>query len=283
MTWSSADRMDLDEDDVRIRPNPKGSRPRTKRRPDFSKAPLGMVLEVHLARYRILTDEGTEITATLAKELRKDGCVICDRVRLDGDVTGASGALARIVGIEPRKNALSRSAEDGDSLEQTIVANADQLVIVMAAANPEPRSRLVDRYLVAAFHSGLKPILIMTKCDLADPQDFIDSFQGFDLEIIQTSENAPNLESLKQMLAGNTTVFVGHSGVGKTTIINQIAPDFIRATGIVNKVTGKGRHTSSSAHAIRAQAAGWLTPREYEALAFQHRCRWPAQGLFGLK
>ena len=257
MTWSSADRMDLDEDDVRIRPNPKGSRPRTKRRPDFSKAPLGMVLEVHLARYRILTDEGTEITATLAKELRKDGCVICDRVRLDGDVTGASGALARIVGIEPRKNTLSRSAEDGDSLEQTIVANADQLVIVMAAANPEPRSRLVDRYLVAAFHSGLKPILIMTKCDLADPKDFIDSFQGFDLEIIQTSENAPNLESLKQMLEGNTTVFVGHSGVGKTTIINQIAPDFIRATGIVNKVTGKGRHTSSSAHAIRAQG-GWL-------------------------
>ena len=127
----------------------------------------------------------------------------------------------------------------------------------MAAANPEPRSRLVDRYLVAAFHSGLKPIFIMTKCDLADPKDFIDSFQGFDLEIIQTSENAPNLESLKQMLAGNTTVFVGHSGVGKTTIINQIAPDFIRATGIVNKVTGKGRHTSSSAHAIRAQG-GWL-------------------------
>ena len=199
MTWSSADRMDLDEDDVRIRPNPKGSRPRTKRRPDFSKAPLGMVLEVHLARYRILTDEGTEITATLAKELRKDGCVICDRVRLDGDVTGASGALARIVGIEPRKNALSRSAEDGDSLEQTIVANADQLVIVMAAANPEPRSRLVDRYLVAAFHSGLKPILVMTKCDLADPKDFIDSFQGFDLEIIQTSENAPNCSQETQL------------------------------------------------------------------------------------
>ena len=79
----------------------------------------------------------------------------------------------------PESSALSlertlfpRSAEDGDSLEQTIVANADQLVIVMAAANPEPRSRLVDRYLVAAFHSGLKPILVMTKCDLADPKDF---------------------------------------------------------------------------------------------------------------
>ena len=248
---------DLDEDDVRIRPNPKGSRPRTKRRPDYSKAPMGMVLEVHLARYRILTDEGHEITATLAKELRKDGCVICDRVRLDGDISGESGALARIVGIEPRKNTLSRSAEDGDELEQTIVANVDQLVIVMAAANPEPRSRLVDRYLVAAFHAGLKPILIMTKCDLADPTEFIESFQGFDLEIIKTSEGEPNLDRLKQLLPGKKTVFVGHSGVGKTTLINELVPGAIRATGVVNKVTGRGRHTSSSAHAIQAYD-GWL-------------------------
>ena len=259
MSWFDRDLTpeDLDEDDVRIRPNPKGSRPRTKRRPDFSNAPTGMVLEVHLARYRILTDEGKEITATLAKELRKDGCVICDRVRLDGDISGETGALARIVGVEPRRNTLSRSAEDGDVQEQTIVANADQLVVVMAAANPEPRSRLVDRYLVAAFHAGLKPILVMTKCDLTDPTEFIESFLGFDLEIIKTSEDNPNLEDLRQLLADKTTVFVGHSGVGKTTIINQLVPGAIRATGVVNKVTGRGRHTSSSAHAIRAYG-GWI-------------------------
>lgn len=259
MDWENNrfDPMDLDEDDVRIRPNPKGNKPRTKRRPDYSDAPLGMVLEVHLARYRILTDSGHEITATLAKELRREGCVICDRVRLDGDVSGESGALARIVGIEPRKNILSRSSEDGESLEQNIVANADQLVIVMASANPEPRSRLVDRYLVAAFHAGLKPVLLMTKCDLKDPKDFIDSFLGFDLEIIQTAENAPNLEQLKTMLKDQTTIFVGHSGVGKTTVINELAPEYRRAVGVVNKVTGKGKHTSSSAHAIRAQG-GWL-------------------------
>ena len=247
----------MDEDDVRIRPNPKGSRPRTKRRPSFENAVKGMVTQVHLARYIVLTEDGREVVATLAKELRKQGCVTCDQVRLDGDVSEAKGSLARIVQIEPRTTALSRSADDGEVADQTIVANADQLVIVMAAANPEPRPRLVDRYLVAAFHQGLKPILIMTKCDLQDPADFVSNFAGFDLEIIKTRSDKPNLEPITALLENHTTVFVGHSGVGKTTLINQLAPDFTRAVGIVNEVTGRGKHTSSSAKAIKAHG-GWL-------------------------
>ena len=249
--------FDLDEDDVRIRPNPKGSKPRTKRRPTFENAPLGMVTEVHLARYQVLTDTGLTVTATLAKELRKQGCVTCDRVALDGEISEEKGALARIVRIEPRSSELTRSAEDSDAGEQTIVANADQLVIVMAAANPEPKPRLVDRYLVAAYHAGLKPILVMTKCDLADPSQFLEAFEGFDLRVIRHSKASPDLAELAGLLAGHTSVFVGHSGVGKTSLINLLAPDFVRATGSVNEVTGKGKHTSSSARAIRAHD-GWI-------------------------
>jgi len=247
----------LDEDDVRIRPNPRGSKPRTKRRPNFDEAPLGMVLEVHLARYRVLLEDGTEVIATLAKELRKEGAVTCDRVRLAGEISGEKGALARIVKIEPRTTALSRSNEESEAGEQTIVANADQLMIVMAAANPEPRSGLVDRYLVAAYHAGIAPILVMTKCDLTDPQEFISGFEGFDLRIVKTRSDKPNLEEIRQLLPGHTTVLVGHSGVGKTTLINAIAPNFQRATGEVNALTGKGKHTSSSAKAIPI-VDGWI-------------------------
>ncbi len=93
---------DLDESDVRIRPNPKGSRPRTKRRPNYDDLPQGMVLTVNLARYQVLADSG-EITATLAKELRKQGAVVGDIVYLDGDLSGAKGSLARIVKIADRK------------------------------------------------------------------------------------------------------------------------------------------------------------------------------------
>ncbi len=250
MNW-----RDLDEDDVRVRPNPRGSRPRTKIRPTFENAKRGMVLEVHLARYRVLTEDGIEVLATLAKELRSDGCVTCDQVLLDGDVSGNTGSLARIVQIEPRSSELTRVAEDGT--EQRIVANADQLVIVMAAANPEPRPRLVDRFLVASYLQKLSPILVITKCDLADPTDFIEKFSGTNLQIIKTSKSAPNLSELKKLIAGKKSVFVGHSGVGKSTLINQLAPDSGRATGEVNVATGKGKHTSSSAVALRVDN-GWI-------------------------
>jgi ribosome biogenesis GTPase len=248
---------DLDEDDVRVRPNPKGSRPRTKRRPSFENAPVGMVLEVHLARYRVLMDSGVEVLATLAKELRKDGVVVGDRVAIDGEISNEKGNLVRIVRVEPRLSLLTRAAEDGEGNEQAIVANADQLVIVVAAADPEPRARLVDRYLVAAFHAGLSPVLCVTKCDLAKPDEFLEKFSGFDLKIVRTRKDQPALDKLGELMAGHKTVFVGHSGVGKTTLVNQLAPELARTTGEVNEVTGKGKHTSSSARAIWAHG-GWL-------------------------
>ncbi|MFZ9743897.1 MAG: ribosome small subunit-dependent GTPase A [Aquiluna sp.] len=250
MNW-----RDLDEDDVRVRPNPKGSRPRTKIRPSFENAEQGMVLEVHLARYRVLTESGVEVLATLAKELRQEGCVTCDQVLLDGDVSGKTGTLARIVQLQPRNSELTRVAEDGS--EQRIVANADQLVIVMAATNPEPRARLVDRFLVASYVQGLDPVLVMTKCDLADPQEFIDNFSDTNLRIIKTSKVSPNLVELRSLISGKKSVFVGHSGVGKSTLINQLAPQSARVTGEVNESTGKGKHTSSSAVAIDI-GDGWI-------------------------
>jgi ribosome biogenesis GTPase len=97
----------------------------------------------------------------------------------------------------------------------------------------------------------------MTKCDLADPTDFIKGFDGFDLKVFKHSKEKPDLEGLEALLAGNTTVFVGHSGVGKTSLINLLAPDYVRATGEVNEVTGKGKHTSSSAKAIPV-LDGWI-------------------------
>ena len=110
-----------------------------------------------------------------------------DRARVVGDTTGDEGTLSRIVGIEERTSLLRRSADDTDNVERVIVANADQMLVVVAAADPEPRARLVDRYLIAALDAGIRPMLVVTKTDLADPTEFLDHFEGLDLEVFTSA------------------------------------------------------------------------------------------------
>jgi ribosome biogenesis GTPase len=249
---------DLDETDIRFRPNPKGNKPRTKNRPEYKNAQIGMVLGVDLGRYRVLLDdEKRMVNATLAKELRKQGPVVGDRVALTGDTSETVGALARVVRIEPRSTLLRRSADDTDQVERVIVANATQMLIVVSIANPEPRTRLIDRYLAAAFDAGLKPILCITKTDLADPAEFLANFAGLSIQVILNRSDAPSLDELNKVLKGQVTVTVGHSGVGKSTLVNAVVPNAMRATGHVNEVTGRGRHTSTSVRAI-ALDDGWI-------------------------
>ena len=263
MSWLS----DSDDEDkyadyeAKTRPNPKGNRARTKIRPAHTDAVTGRVLTVDRGRYSVLVGEGTrrehEATASRASELRKQPIVTGDLVDLVGDTTGGDGSLARIVRIQPRMTVLRRSADDTDEVERIIVANADQMLIVVAAASPEPRPRLVDRYLVAAFDAGIEPILCITKIDLVDPTQFLANFAGLDLTVVTSAEGAIPVAEISAMLSGHSTVAVGHSGVGKSTIVNALVPDAHRAIGLVNATTGRGRHTSSSTVSYRV-GDGWI-------------------------
>ncbi|MDR2257365.1 MAG: ribosome small subunit-dependent GTPase A [Arthrobacter sp.] len=260
-----------DESDVRIRPNKKGSRPRTKDRPKHDDAVQARVIGVDRGRYTTVADEGgtkeRTVLAMRARELRRQPVVPGDLVGLVGDTSGGQDALARLVRIEERSTLLRRSADDTDPVERAVVANADQVVVVVAAADPEPRPGFIDRALVAAHDAGIRPILVITKADLKEPTELLETYEPLGLEIVVSRAgigeadasgslpvDAEAVRRLHTILDGHISALLGHSGVGKSTLVNALT-GVGRATGGVNKVTGRGRHTSSSSIALRVPDA----------------------------
>lgn len=255
MSPARRQRRELDEDDVRVRPA-RGSRPRTKDRPSHETAVSAVVVAVDRGRYACRVGD-LEVTAMKARELGRRGVVVGDRVALVGDVSGAPDTLSRIVRVEPRASTLRRTADDTDPVERVIVANADQLVIVTSLADPPPRPRLIDRCLVAAYDARLDPLLCLTKSDLAGPEELLETYRALDVPHVVTHRGGP-LDEVRTRLAGRVSVLVGHSGVGKSTLVNALVPGAGRATGGVNVVTGRGRHVSSSAIALELAGGGWV-------------------------
>ncbi len=217
-----------------------------------------MVVTVDRGRWGcVLNNDPTEqVTAMRARELGRTPIVVGDTVSLVGDLSGRPDSLARIVRLEERRTVLRRTADDTDPFERVFVANADQLLIVVAVADPPPRTGLVERALIAAYAGGLIPILALTKTDLTDPDSFAAQFADLDIQVIVAGRDAP-LEPILDVLTGRLTALLGHSGVGKSTLVNRLVPEADRATGEVTGV-GKGRHTSTQSVALPLQPSGWV-------------------------
>ncbi|MDR3665120.1 MAG: ribosome small subunit-dependent GTPase A [Mycobacterium sp.] len=247
---------EYDESDVRVRSG-KGSRPRTKNRPTHADAREAMVVTVDRGRWGCALDGDPDqvITAMRARELGRTPIVVGDSVGIVGDLTGRPDTLARIVRREDRRTVLRRTADDTDPTERVVVANADQLLMVVALADPPPRAGLVQRALIAAYVGGLRPILCLTKTDLAPAEPFAAEFAGLDLTVVTAGRDDP-LDVVAPMLAGQVTVLLGHSGVGKSTLVNRLVPQAHRAIGEVSGV-GKGKHTSTQSVAL-ALDHGWV-------------------------
>ncbi|HET6503293.1 MAG TPA: ribosome small subunit-dependent GTPase A [Amycolatopsis sp.] len=247
----------LDESDVRVRPG-RGSRPRSKRRPEHADATSAMVVAVDRGRWTCAVggDPGRLVTAMRARELGRTPVVVGDEVGLVGDVSGRPDTLARIVRVQERSSVLRRTADDTDPYERIVVANAEQLLIVTALADPPPRTGFIDRCLVACYAGGLQPVLCLTKADLADPGDLLARYAELAVPALVTRHDEDSLP-LADTVRGQVSALVGHSGVGKSTLVNRLVPDAELATGVVSAV-GKGRHTSVAAVALPLPEGGWV-------------------------
>jgi ribosome biogenesis GTPase / thiamine phosphate phosphatase len=201
-------------------------------------------------------DPDRVVVAMRARELGRTPIVVGDEVDIVGDLSGRPDTLARIVRRGDRRTVLRRTADDTDPTERVVVANADQLMIVVALADPPPRTGFVERSLIAAYAGKLTPILCLTKSDLTPAAPFAAQFAGLDLKVV-IAGRAEALGVVEDLLTGKSTVLVGHSGVGKSTLVNRLVPDAQRAVGVVSGV-GKGKHTSTQSVALPLHGSGWV-------------------------
>ena len=218
------------------------------------------MVTVDRGRYGCLLGDGTMVTAMRARELGRRSVVVGDEVAIVGDVAAGPDTLTRIVRIADRRSVLRRTADDDDPIERVIVANADQLIVVVSVTRPAPQPRLLDRCLVAAYDAGIEAVLVVTKLDLAPADDLLSIYRDVPLPVITSRKDELDvtLQALRARLHERVTVFVGTSGVGKSTLVNALVPDATQRVGAVSAATGKGLHTTTAAIALPLPDGGWV-------------------------
>ena len=176
----------------------------------------------------------------------------------------SDGQLAVVTQILPRRNEFARA--DSRQRKQVIAANLDQVLIVIAAA-PEPSTDLVERYLVAVHSLGINPVIVLNKCELMDgkafaddsPLSHLDDYRELGYTLLTTScKGAPGIDAMLPLFGGKTSILVGQSGVGKSSLVNALLPDLDLQTGALSRSTGKGIHTTTTTIMYTLSSGGRL-------------------------
>jgi ribosome biogenesis GTPase len=212
-----------------------------------------MVLQGTGGVWQVRTEAGETRSVSLRGRLKKETgdaikLAVGDDVILGRDERDSTWA---ITGIEPRRSKLARRAPGGARGERVIAANIDQVIIVFAAANPEPHPRMLDRFLVIAEGNDLKARVIINKVDLVDLDETRERWSdytraGYPLHLTSV-KRGDGLEEVRAVLAGQVSVLSGPSGVGKSSLMNTLFPGLNLRVGEISESVNKGRHTTVGA------------------------------------
>ena len=219
---------------------------------------LGLVLRVDLRAAVVLAPDGRERTCRVRaagimdrrKRLR-GGVVVGDAVEWEEE--GESEGV--IEAVLPRKNDFRRRATGREAQEQVVAANLDEVVAVVALADPPLHPAIIDRLALAAYVGGLPLAVVFNKTDLVEPgfaEPYAGVYGGLGYQVhCLSAQSGAGVEPFAHTLQGRRTLFVGHSGVGKSTLLNRLAPGLGARIGEISAATGRGRHTTTAALLVR--------------------------------
>lgn len=223
-------------------------------------APCAVVTAVYGPLVRVQQGD-TALVVPFRRRLRWHGSpvdprlVVGDRVILEG--TPPAATVAEVL---PRQTKLTRRSP-GENRLRVVAANVDQAVVVLAAAGPDPNSRLLDRFLVACHHASIEPVVCINKIDKGTDlvSEWLADYTGAGYQVLQVSaRTARGMGCLKRTVSGRTTLFCGPSGVGKSALLNAIHPGYRLREGSISDATGKGRHTTSTAQLFALPGGGFV-------------------------
>ena len=233
----------------------------------------GLVIRTQSGFFTVQTDRGiyiSQLRGKLKEEYKETDLVaLGDRVTIELLPVEADQVSAVIVDVAPRERVLSRVAPSsavGTSAEreQVIIANPEQAIFVFAAADPAPRTRMLDRFLVAAEKAEIPDIRVcVNKMDLlADRAPTLETFGVYERigypVLYVSARTGEGIEALREALTGKLSVFTGPSGVGKTSLLNAIEPDLGRRVSAVSNATTKGRHTTRYSELVPLAGGGYI-------------------------
>jgi ribosome biogenesis GTPase len=207
--------------------------------------------------WRIRLEDATVVDASMRGRLKRESSgdqlklAVGDVVLVEPDARGEAWAICDIL---PRRSRLARRAPGGAYGERIVAANVDQVVIVFAAAKPEPHPRMLDRFLVIAEANELAARIIVNKIDLVGEAEASARFSPYERAGYPThftsTKRGDGLESVRQVLGGRVSVFTGPSGVGKSSLLNALFPGLSLRVGEISASVNKGRHTTVGATMI---------------------------------